>query len=344
MLALNVHKWQETSRLADFEVLIGDRLSLRNQDKAGLSDVVSHFWQVLPSTHLGMKAAGTLALMGCLITVVEPKIYTRCKLAKIFSRAGLDNYRGFSLGNCEISPFLFFFFPWTLPWDVKGPIHTHFCLLQTCPCSAPPGTAAGCSHVLNCCSRGLLSSSLPLLSSLLESCTNDTSKRRGKHHHSCWQCRGQIWRLVYSKLSHWLCVPPCPSCAPRVHYQPWPSPSFVGSRTCSLNLYKGTLPLRAGLEKKMHFFPSHFWLFLPLGICMAYYESHYNTTAQTDLEDGSTDYGIFKINSYTWCRRAKLQEKNHCHVACTGMLLTLQILSVGIDGKVDHGISTHLLL
>lgn len=77
---------------------------------------------------------------------------------------------------------------------------------------------------------------------------------------------------------------------------------------------------------------------------MAYYESHYNTTAQTDLEDGSTDYGIFKINSYTWCRRAKLQEKNHCHVACTGMLLTLQILSVGIDGKVDHGISTHLLL
>ncbi|TKC42277.1 hypothetical protein EI555_005963 [Monodon monoceros] len=110
---------------------------------------------VLPSTRLGMKAAGTLALMGCLITVVEPKIYTRCKLAKIFSRAGLDNYRGFSLGN---------------------------------------------------------------------------------------------------------------------------------------------------------------W------ICMAYYESHYNTTAQTDLEDGSTDYGIFKINSYTWCRHAKLQEKNHCRVACTDLI------------------------
>eukprot|EP00069_Balaena_mysticetus_P010129 bmy_20515T0 len=104
---------------------------------------------------LRMKAAGTLALMGCLITVVEPKIYTRCKLAKIFSRAGLDNYRGFRLGN---------------------------------------------------------------------------------------------------------------------------------------------------------------W------ICMAYYESHYNTTAQTDLKDGSTDYGIFQINSYTWCRRAKLQEKNHCHVACSALI------------------------
>ncbi|XP_020754421.2 lysozyme-like protein 1 [Odocoileus virginianus] len=102
-----------------------------------------------------MKAAGILALMCCLVTVIEPKIYTRCKLAKIFSRASLDNYRGFSLGN---------------------------------------------------------------------------------------------------------------------------------------------------------------W------ICMAYYESHYNTTAQTRLEDGSTDYGIFQINSDTWCRSAKLQEKNRCHVACSALI------------------------
>uniref|UniRef100_A0A5F9DC76 Uncharacterized protein n=1 Tax=Oryctolagus cuniculus TaxID=9986 RepID=A0A5F9DC76_RABIT len=105
---------------------------------------------------LGMRAAAILALVGCLATVTESKVYTRCKLAKIFSRAGLDNYEGFSLGN---------------------------------------------------------------------------------------------------------------------------------------------------------------W------ICMAYYESHYNTTAQTVLEDGSIDYGIFQINSFTWCRRAKTQEKNHCHVACSGTVL-----------------------
>ncbi|XP_025741643.1 lysozyme-like protein 1 [Callorhinus ursinus] len=102
-----------------------------------------------------MKTAAILVLIGCLVTVTEPKVYTRCKLAKIFSRAGLDNYQGFSLGN---------------------------------------------------------------------------------------------------------------------------------------------------------------W------ICMAYYESHYNTTAQTELEDGSIDYGIFQINSFTWCRRAKLQEKNHCHVACAALI------------------------
>nr|XP_011736635.1 lysozyme-like protein 1 isoform X1 [Macaca nemestrina] len=101
-----------------------------------------------------MKAAGILTLIGCLVTGAESKIYTRCKLAKIFSRAGLDNYWGFSLGN---------------------------------------------------------------------------------------------------------------------------------------------------------------W------ICMAYYESGYNTTAQRVLDDGSIDYGIFQINSFTWCRHGKLQENNHCHVACSEM-------------------------
>ena len=126
-----------------------------------------------------MKAAGILALMGCLVTVVEPKIYTRCKLAKIFSRASLDNYRGFSLGNCEISPFLFSSCPLTLPRDVKDPSHIHFCWLPACPCSAPPA-AAGYSHVLPDCSPELPSPSLPLLSSLLESCVIDISKGRRK--------------------------------------------------------------------------------------------------------------------------------------------------------------------
>lgn len=75
---------------------------------------------------------------------------------------------------------------------------------------------------------------------------------------------------------------------------------------------------------------------------MAYYESHYNTTAETVLKDGSIDYGIFQINSYTWCRNAKLQEKNHCHVACSGTI-SIFIL-VGKGKNSDNGISTFLLL
>lgn len=53
-----------------------------------------------------MKAAGVLALIISLSVVAESKVYTRCKLAKIFVKAGLDNYGGFSLGNCEIPPCL----------------------------------------------------------------------------------------------------------------------------------------------------------------------------------------------------------------------------------------------
>ncbi|XP_031222119.1 lysozyme-like protein 1 [Mastomys coucha] len=55
-------------------------------------------------------------------------------------------------------------------------------------------------------------------------------------------------------------------------------------------------------------------------LCMAYYESRYNTTAETILKDGSIDYGIFQINSFTWCRNAKKRQKNHCHVACSALI------------------------
>lgn len=113
------HLW-----LADFEVLIGDGPNLRTkQDCLTWS---SNCWQILPSTGPKMKAASILALTGCLATVTEPQIYPHCKLANILLRAGMDNFQGFSLENCEISPFLFSFYPWSLlpaphPANVKGP-------------------------------------------------------------------------------------------------------------------------------------------------------------------------------------------------------------------------------
>lgn len=52
----------------------------------------------------GMKAVGVFALIISFSVAAESKIYTRCKLAKIFAKAGLDNYGGFNLGNCETPP------------------------------------------------------------------------------------------------------------------------------------------------------------------------------------------------------------------------------------------------
>lgn len=77
---------------------------------------------------------------------------------------------------------------------------------------------------------------------------------------------------------------------------------------------------------------------------MAYYESGYNTTAQRVLDDGSIDYGIFQINSFTWCRHGKLQENNHCHVACSGEALTFSDAILGTRRESRQWITNHVLL
>lgn len=104
-----------------------------------------------------MKAPGILALIGCLATVTEPKIYTRCKLAKIFARAGLDNYQGFSLGNCEISPFLFFLYP-----DVSPTISEALFTLTSVP-SISMFCSTRNNHQVFICSPQLLLSGASLL-------------------------------------------------------------------------------------------------------------------------------------------------------------------------------------
>lgn len=47
-----------------------------------------------------MKAL--LTLVFCLLPLAaQGKVYSRCELAAAMKRLGLDNYRGYSLGNCK---------------------------------------------------------------------------------------------------------------------------------------------------------------------------------------------------------------------------------------------------
>ncbi|XP_072900919.1 lysozyme C-1-like [Hemitrygon akajei] len=60
-------------------------------------------------------------------------------------------------------------------------------------------------------------------------------------------------------------------------------------------------------------------------VCMAFYESRYNTTAvNPNKRHGavvSTDYGIFQINSKWWCNDGKTQgAKNICRIPCAKLL------------------------
>lgn len=69
-----------------------------------LSDALLIFGRLCFQQAMEMKAVSVLALIISLSVVTESKVYDRCKLAKIFVKAGLDNYWGFSLGNCELPP------------------------------------------------------------------------------------------------------------------------------------------------------------------------------------------------------------------------------------------------
>ncbi|XP_042365126.1 lysozyme C II-like [Plectropomus leopardus] len=56
-------------------------------------------------------------------------------------------------------------------------------------------------------------------------------------------------------------------------------------------------------------------------VCLSYYESRYKTTAINHNRGGSTDYGIFQINSYWWCDDGQTPgSKNGCHISCSEVL------------------------
>ncbi|XP_072255746.1 lysozyme C-1-like [Pyxicephalus adspersus] len=55
-------------------------------------------------------------------------------------------------------------------------------------------------------------------------------------------------------------------------------------------------------------------------ICLAYYESGYNTAAVNN-NGPSRDYGIFQINSKWWCNDGKTSGAvNACHISCQSLL------------------------
>uniref|UniRef100_A0A8D0KKI5 Glycosyl hydrolases family 22 (GH22) domain-containing protein n=1 Tax=Salvator merianae TaxID=96440 RepID=A0A8D0KKI5_SALMN len=56
-------------------------------------------------------------------------------------------------------------------------------------------------------------------------------------------------------------------------------------------------------------------------ICLAYYESRYNTRAVGPPNwDGSRDYGIFQINSRWWCDNGRRPTANGCRKPCSAFI------------------------
>uniref|UniRef100_A0A3Q2QTP6 lysozyme n=1 Tax=Fundulus heteroclitus TaxID=8078 RepID=A0A3Q2QTP6_FUNHE len=56
---------------------------------------------------------------------------------------------------------------------------------------------------------------------------------------------------------------------------------------------------------------------LSSGVCLTQHESNFNTRAINRNTDGSTDYGIFQINSKWWCSDGGVSRGNGCGIRCS---------------------------
>uniref|UniRef100_A0A8D1I5J3 Sperm acrosome-associated protein 5 n=1 Tax=Sus scrofa TaxID=9823 RepID=A0A8D1I5J3_PIG len=53
-------------------------------------------------------------------------------------------------------------------------------------------------------------------------------------------------------------------------------------------------------------------------LCMAHYESGFDTSFVNHNPDGSSEYGIFQLNSAWWCDNGVTPTQNLCHMECHG--------------------------
>jgi len=58
---------------------------------------------------------------------------------------------------------------------------------------------------------------------------------------------------------------------------------------------------------------------VPVMVCISKYESSFNCDATNKNVDGSTDYGLFQINSYYWCSGDPYSKYNECGTSCTSL-------------------------
>lgn len=58
---------------------------------------------------------------------------------------------------------------------------------------------------------------------------------------------------------------------------------------------------------------------IPTMVCISKYESSFNCDATNKNTDGSTDYGLFEINSYYWCSGDSASKYNECSATCVSL-------------------------
>uniref|UniRef100_A0A7M4E9H1 Sperm acrosome membrane-associated protein 3 n=1 Tax=Crocodylus porosus TaxID=8502 RepID=A0A7M4E9H1_CROPO len=81
---------------------------------------------------------------------------------------------------------------------------------------------------------------------------------------------------------------------------------------------------------------------LPDWLCMAFFESGFDTGTVVHEPDGSSNNGIFQINSRLWCNDYKTSSSNLCHMHCSGesLLPSVRTVLVGACAAESKGVGS----
>ncbi|KAM4843476.1 sperm acrosome membrane-associated protein 3 [Thomomys bottae] len=98
--------------------------------------------------------------------------------------------------------------------------------------------------------------------------------------------------------------------------------AFLSLLSCLLPSTEAKVYSRCELAKVLHNFGLDGFRGYDLAdwVCLAYFTSGFNTGAVDHEADGSTNNGIFQINSRRWCKTLAPNALNMCRMYCSDLL------------------------
>ncbi|KAL0589185.1 Sperm acrosome-associated protein 5 [Plecturocebus cupreus] len=209
-----------------------------------------------------------------MVVTVDAKIYERCELAAGLETAGLNGYKGYSVGDCE-NPL------------APNPVHT---------LSHSPHSDSGTPlSFITSPGQGMIPSvthSLTVLSSLTNSNVTTIIAFTTVTSISAVNTITTINIITAVTTMNTITTTitdPSPESPTSPHQ------TKITTLTTEMTTFPGYL-------------------------CMAHYESGFDTAFVDHNPDGSSEYGIFLLNSAWWCDNGITPTKNLCHMDCRDLL------------------------
>ncbi|XP_058023932.1 uncharacterized protein LOC131190612 [Ahaetulla prasina] len=260
-----------------------------------------------------MKALA-LSLLFLLIAVNEAKVFTKCELATVLKRAGMDGYYGYKLGN----------------WICMSYHESRYNSLAVGPpnsdgsrdygifqinsrwwCNNYQGrTANGCNKPCNAFTNDDITDDIVCAKRIVRDPNRMNAWVAWRNHCkgrdlSEWTRGCRLFTMVKTNEAAAM-----KALALSLLFLLTAANEAKVFTRCEL----ATVLKRAGMDGYLDYKLGN-W------ICMSYHESRYNSRAVgPPNSDGSRDYGIFQINSSWWCNNYQGHTANGCDKPCSAFI------------------------